>query len=226
MARIDLNTLSQLSVVARHLNFRRAAAALALSPSTLSERIRGLEEGLGLRLLNRTTRSVSLTEEGQRLLDRTHDALAALDEATRAQSCPNGTTILTGRLRINGPRPAIELRLMPLLTPFLQANPGIRVDIVLESELIDVVAAGFDAGVRYDETLAQDMVAIKLGRRPAYDHRRDSRLPGSASNAHAPGRADRAQLYRNTFPARECASLVAGEWRGSHRFHAARPISL
>ena len=111
--RIDLNTLSQFAVVARHLNFSRAAAELAIAPSTLSDRIRNLEDQLGLRLLNRTTRSASLTEEGQRLLDRTRDAITVLDEATSGVGFANSKTELSGKLRINGPRPAIELRLMP-----------------------------------------------------------------------------------------------------------------
>jgi DNA-binding transcriptional LysR family regulator len=163
MSRIDLNTLSQFAVVARHLNFRRAAAELAVAPSTLSERIRDLEDQLGVRLLNRTTRSASLTEEGQRLLDRTRDAITVLDETTGGLGSNQRDTALSGKLRINGPRPAVELRLMPLVISFLQQHPYVRIDVVSESELVDVVAAGFDAGVRYDEKLEQDMVAIKLG---------------------------------------------------------------
>jgi DNA-binding transcriptional LysR family regulator len=163
MSRIDLNTLSQFAVVARHLNFRRAAAELAVAPSTLSERIRDLEDQLGVRLLNRTTRSASLTEEGQRLLDRTRDAITVLDETTGGLGSNQRDTALSGKLRINGPRPAVELRLMPLIISFLQQHPYVRIDVVSESELVDVVAAGFDAGVRYDEKLEQDMVAIKLG---------------------------------------------------------------
>ena len=163
MSRIDLNTLSQFAVVARHLNFSRAAAELAIAPSTLSERIRDLEDQLGLRLLNRTTRSAALTEEGKRLLDLIRDAITVLDEATRGMEFTNSASELSGKLRINGPRPAIELRLMPLVVSFLEKHPGIRIEIISQSELVDVVAAGFDAGVRYDETLAQDMVAVKLG---------------------------------------------------------------
>ena len=163
MSRVDLNTLAQFAAVARHLSFRRAAAELAIAPSTLSERVRELEQRMGVRLLNRTTRSASLTEEGRRLLERTRDAIAVLDEATRVAGLADEEAPLSGNLRINGPRPAIELRLMPLMIPFLERHPGVRVEIVSESELVDVVAAGFDAGVRYDDTLAQDVVAVKLG---------------------------------------------------------------
>lgn len=163
MAVSNLNALSQFAVVARHLNFRRAAAELAVSPSTLSDRIRELEERMGVRLLNRTTRSASLTEEGHRLYERTRDALAALEEAVSAMDSDPHMTGLTGRIRINGPLPAVELRLMPLVTTFLAQHPGVRMEIISQGELVDVVAAGFDAGVRYDEMLAQDMIAVRLG---------------------------------------------------------------
>lgn len=158
----DLNTLSQFAVLARHLNFRRAAAELAISPSTLSDRIRDLEERMGVRLLNRTTRSAALTEEGLHLYERTREALEALQEAASARSAPEGQIDLTGRIRINGPRPALELRLMPLVASFLTRHPGVRMEIITQNDLADIVAGGFDAGVRYDEMLAQDMIAVRL----------------------------------------------------------------
>ena len=159
----DLNALQEFAVVARHLKFRRAAAELALAPSTLSDQIRDLEDRLGVRLINRTTRSASLTEEGERLYARSRDALAALEEATASVGSAADHVELTGRIRINGPLPALELRLMPLVAAFLAENPGIRMEIVAQNELVDVVEAGFDAGVRYDEMLAQDMIAVRLG---------------------------------------------------------------
>lgn len=162
MSQIDLNALSHFAVVAKHLNFRRAAAELALSPSTLSDRIRDLEERMGVRLINRTTRSASLTEEGRRLLDQTRDALGVLEDAVGGGE-PHVGEGLTGRIRINGPRPAIELRLMPHVTSFMRANPGVRMEVVTQGDLVDVIAAGFDAGVRYEETLEQDMIAVSLG---------------------------------------------------------------
>lgn len=164
MNRADLNTLSQFLAVARHRNFRRAAAELAMSTSTLSERVRDLEERMGVRLLNRTTRSTSLTEEGQRMFDRVGDAIAVLDDAVGHTGLHVGDSALSGLIRINGPAPALELRLMPLITSFLRAHPGVRFDIVSEGELVDVVERGFDAGVRYDDTLDQDVVAVRLGR--------------------------------------------------------------
>ncbi|MCA0940033.1 LysR family transcriptional regulator [Salipiger pacificus] len=162
MQQIDLNSLAQFVTLARHLNFRRAAAELAISPSTLSERIRELEARLGVRLLNRNTRSTSLTEEGERLLARAGDAVAVLGEAAAAVGSGRQAP-LTGRIRINGPAPAIELRLMPLVASFLARHPGVRIEAVSEGDLIDVVARGFDAGLRYDEALAQDMVAVRVG---------------------------------------------------------------
>ncbi|MEO3388216.1 LysR family transcriptional regulator [Mesorhizobium sp. CAU 1741] len=164
MPKPDLNILAQFAVVARHLNFRRAAQELAVSPSTLSDRIRELEEQVGGRLLNRTTRSASLTELGQHLLQRTADALAVLEDTANAIAAGAADGQLVGRIRINGPLPALELRLMPLVASFLARHPGVRMEVVTQNELVDVVAGGFDAGVRYEEKLAQDMIAVGLGR--------------------------------------------------------------
>lgn len=161
MDRIDLNTLAQFVVLARHLNFRRAAAELGVAPSTLSERVRELEAQLGVRLLNRTTRSCALTDEGRHLVTRSADATEALDEAVA--SVRSGDDAIAGRIRVNGPQPAIELRLAPLVMSFLVDHPAARVDLVCQSDLVDIVAEGFDAGVRYDETLAQDMIRVRLG---------------------------------------------------------------
>lgn len=163
MRRPDLNILAQFVVVARHLNFRRAAKELAISPSTLSDRIRELEDQVGGRLFNRTTRSASLTDLGAELLHQTADALAVLEDAANGLATGTGQGQLVGKIRINGPRPALELRLMPLVASFLAKNPGVRMEVVTQDELVDVVAGGFDAGVRYTEMLAQDMIAIGLG---------------------------------------------------------------
>ncbi len=163
MIQPDLNALQQFCVVARYLNFRRAAAELAISPSTLSGRIRDLEDRMGVRLLNRTTRSASLTEAGERLYTRSREALETLLEAASPVEFGTGKGGLTGRIRINGPRPAIELRLMPLVAEFLAENPGVRMEIVTQGELVDVIEAGFDVGVRYDDKLAQDMIGVRLG---------------------------------------------------------------
>lgn len=159
----DLNALHQFSVVARHLNFRRAALELAVAPSTLSDRIRELEDRMGVRLLNRTTRSASLTEDGERLYARSRAALETLAELAAPVRLGAQKSELTGRIRINGPRPAIELRLMPLVASFLADNPAVRMDIVTQGELVDVIEAGFDVGVRYDDKLEQDMIRVRMG---------------------------------------------------------------
>jgi DNA-binding transcriptional LysR family regulator len=147
--------------VARARNFRRAALEQRVSVSSLSQRLRNMEQRLGVRLMNRTTRSVALTEAGELLLSRVGPAMldvsAALDRVRGLSAVPSG------RLRINAPPPAIDLVLAPMVAPFLRQYPQIDLEIVAESSLIDIVAGGFDAGVRYGEHLAQDMIAVSLG---------------------------------------------------------------
>jgi DNA-binding transcriptional LysR family regulator len=120
-----------------------------------------LEERLGVRLLNRTTRSVAPTEAGERLLKRLgpamRDVLDAVGEVRSLRDVP------AGRLRINAPAPAVQLVLAPMVAPFLKRYPKIELEIVDEAALIDIVSRGFDAGVRFEENLAQDMVAVSLG---------------------------------------------------------------
>jgi len=159
--RPDLSGLQLFATVARHLNFRRAATELGLSAPALSERVRDLENRLGARLFNRTTRSVALTEAGRLLLDRIGPALSDIGTALAELAGDEGR--LTGSLRINGPTPAIQLRLAPLLVEFLGIHPDLRIEVVAEEALIDIVAAGFDAGVRYGESLDADMIAVSLG---------------------------------------------------------------
>lgn len=161
MDRIDLGALDSFAAIARHGNFRRAAVERGVSPSTLSQTLRDLESRLGVRLLNRTTRSVALTEAGAALLRSLQPALgqiaAAVDEARSAQDAPSGA------LRINAPEPAVELVLAPMVAAFLAVYPAVRLEVVTETALVDIVAKGFDAGVRWEESLAQDMVAVPLG---------------------------------------------------------------
>src|ERR1700688_2548643 len=147
--------------VARTRNFRRAALEQRVSVSSLSQRLRAMEERLGVRLMNRTTRSVALTEAGELLLARVGPAIAdvgdALDQVRGLRGVPSG------RLRINSPPPAIDLVLAPMVAPFLRQYPQIDLEIVSDSSFVDIVATGFDAGVRYGEHLAQDMIAVSLG---------------------------------------------------------------
>lgn len=156
-----LTDLQIFATVARWRSFRRAAEELNVSPSALSHTLRSLETRLGVRLLNRTTRSVAPTEAGQALLARLAPALLdierAIDEINAFRDTPRGT------LRINSVRAAAEYVLAPLATRFLLENPGMRLEIVADNRLIDIVAEGFDAGVRFGKRLAQDMVAVPLG---------------------------------------------------------------
>ena len=183
----NLADLSAFVAVARAGGFRDAARRMDGSASSLSEAVRRLESTLGVRLLNRTTRSVATTEAGARLLDRLAPALgeveAALDVVNGFRDRPAGT------LRLNVPVSAARLVLPQILPPFLAAYPDIRLEIVAEDGFVDVLAAGCDAGIRYDERLEQDMIALPIGPRvqryataasPAYldrcgrpDHPRD-----------------------------------------------------
>jgi DNA-binding transcriptional LysR family regulator len=161
MSDFDLRDLSAFIAVARTRNFRRAALEQNVSVSSLSQRLRDMEERLGVRLMNRTTRSVGLTEAGELLLARVGPAMSdvgdALDQVRGLRGVPSG------RLRINAPPPAIDLVLAPMAAPFLQAYPQIELEIVSDSSFVDIVADGFDAGVRYGEHLEQDMIAVSLG---------------------------------------------------------------
>src|SRR5258707_11395133 len=161
MKDFDLRDLDAFVAVARTRNFRRAALEQRVSVSSLSQRLRDMEERLGVRLMNRTTRSVALTEAGELLLARVGPAISdvsdALDQVRGLRDVPSG------RLRINAPPPAIDLVLAPMAAPFLRAYPQVDLEIVGESAFVDIVDAGYDAGVRYGEHLAQDMIAISLG---------------------------------------------------------------
>lgn len=159
----DLQDLLAFSAVAEARSFRGAAARGGMSASALSAAVRRLEERLGLRLLNRTTRSVQPTEAGQRLIERLAPALAsvgeALDSVNAYRDRPAGT------LRLNVPGVVARLVLPDLIARFMAAYPEIAVEVRAEDRFIDVLGEGFDAGVRYDERLEQDMIAVPLGPR-------------------------------------------------------------
>jgi DNA-binding transcriptional LysR family regulator len=157
----SLGELNAFVAVARHRSFRLASEALGLSRSALSHTIIGLERGLGLRLLHRTTRSVSPTEAGERLLLRLGPLLSGLDEALDEAVGRDG--IVSGKLRINCGEAAAELLLATIAPTFLDRFPRVALDLVTDGRLIDIVAAGFDAGVRLRETVPQDMVAVPFG---------------------------------------------------------------
>jgi DNA-binding transcriptional LysR family regulator len=159
----DLGDLTAFVAVARAGGFRDAARASGSSASSLSEAVRRLETKLGVRLLNRTTRSVAPTEAGARLLDRLGPALgeveAALDVVNGFRDRPAGT------LRLNVPVSAARLVLPRIVPPFLAAYPDILLDVIADDSFVDMLAAGCDAGIRYDERLEQDMIAIPIGPR-------------------------------------------------------------
>jgi DNA-binding transcriptional LysR family regulator len=160
---VDFADLDAFRAVAETRSFRRAAALRNVSPSSLSAALQRLEAALNLRLLNRTTRSVTPTEAGQRLLERLRPALneigAALDAVNDFRSTP------TGRLKLDVPSVIAKHVLPPIVAPFLAANPGIVLEVRANDTFIDIVAEGFDAGIRYDESLARDMVRLPIGPR-------------------------------------------------------------
>ena len=159
----DLGDLRALLAVARAGGFREAARASGSSASSLSDAVRRLEAQLGVRLLHRTTRSVAPTEAGARLINRLEPALveveAALDVVNGFRDKPVGT------LRLNVPISAVRLVLPRIVPAFLAAYPDILLDIVADDSFVDVLASGCDAGIRYDERLEQDMVAVPIGPR-------------------------------------------------------------
>lgn len=159
----DLADLNAFVAVARAKGFRDAARLSGGSASGLSEAIRRLESQLGVRLLNRTTRSVSPTEAGERLLERLGPALteveASLDVVNTFRDRPAGT------LKLNVPVAAARLVLPAIVPPFLAAYPDIRLEVTAEESFVDVLAAGCDAGIRYGERLEQDMIALPIGPR-------------------------------------------------------------
>ena len=160
---MDLNDLSAFMAVMRAGGFRDGARATGVSASSLSEAVRRLEAKLGVRLINRTTRSIAATEAGTRLLGRLAPALgeveAAMDVVNAFRDRPAGT------LKLNVPAAVARLVLSPIVAPFLKAYPDIRLEAIVEDGFVDVLAAGCDAGIRYDERLEQDMIAVPIGPR-------------------------------------------------------------
>jgi DNA-binding transcriptional LysR family regulator len=163
MNNLPLADLEAFAAVAEHRSFRKAAALRAVSASALSEAVRRLEARLDSRLLNRTTRSVTATEAGQRLLERIVPMLGeisgALDQVKSSEGSP------AGRLRLNVPTIVARHILPAIAIPFLIANPDIAMDVEGRDTFIDVFAEGFDAGIRYDESLELDMIAVPIGPR-------------------------------------------------------------
>lgn len=160
MPRRAFNDLYAFTAVAEARSFTRAAARLGISQSTLSQTIRNLEDALDVRLLTRSTRSVALTEAGARLLETLGPGFAQMETALDALG--DLTDAPRGTIRINAGEHSAVSTLQPALSGFLAAYPDIRVEIAISNALIDIVAEGFDAGVRMGDTLAQDMIAMRI----------------------------------------------------------------
>ena len=159
----ELQDLFAFLAVAQAGGFREGARTSGSSASSLSEAVRRLETRLGVRLLNRTTRSVLPTEAGARLVERLVPALgeveAALDVVNNFRDRPTGT------LRLNVPANVARLVLPSIITPFLTSYPEIKLEVIVEDSFVDMLAAGCDAGIRYDDRLEQDMIAMPIGPR-------------------------------------------------------------
>ncbi|WP_258874204.1 LysR family transcriptional regulator [Cupriavidus taiwanensis] len=158
-----MTELEVVLAVARRSSFRGAALELGMSTTAVSSAVAGLEARLKVRLFNRSTRSVAMTDAGQRYVERIAPALAEIqranEEAATESDAPSGT------LRINAPQGVAFMLLEPLFHQYAQRYPQVRIDIVSESRLIDVVAEGFDAGIRLAESVPQDMIAVPLSRK-------------------------------------------------------------
>lgn len=173
--KVDLGDLSAFVAVARAKGFRDAARVTSSSASGLSDAVRRLEGKLGVRLLNRTTRSVVPTEAGLSLLARLDPVLGEIDSALDVVNGFRDTP--TGTLKLNVPISAARLVLPSIVPRFLAAYPEIRLEIVADESFVDVLAAGCDAGIRYEERLEQDMLAVPIGPR-------QQRMAAAASPAY------------------------------------------
>lgn len=160
ISRSDLADFVYFQRIAKYHSFRRAAQEMGVTTSALSHAITALEARRGVRLLNRTTRSVTLTAAGEELLEKIEGPLAAIGEASdnlnRYRDAP------TGRVRLSVPEDAVTLLLNPVMPIFIERYPEVEVDISVSNRLIDVIGSGFDAGIRYGGTVPEDMVAQRL----------------------------------------------------------------
>jgi DNA-binding transcriptional LysR family regulator len=161
MKRDDLYDLAAFVVVAEQGSFTRAAAELGMSQSALSHGMKALEERLGVRLLSRTTRSVSTTEAGETLLRSLRPALDEISSGLNAVGALRGKP--SGTVRVTATKHAVSSVVMPVLPRFLAAHPDIRVDMIVDDNLTDIVADRIDAGIRFGDIVEKDMIAIRIG---------------------------------------------------------------
>ncbi|MHC2108318.1 LysR family transcriptional regulator [Methylobacterium sp.] len=160
--RTDLADLGTFVAIARHRSFRRAGLALGVSASALSHALKAMEARLGVRLVNRTSRSVTLTAAGEDLLASLDAPFAAIGSALDVLNRHREPTEATGRIRLNVLEHASTLLLAPVLPLFHARHPQVEIDVRVSNELLDVVETGADAGIRYGGTVPQDMVAQRL----------------------------------------------------------------
>ncbi|MCY1022286.1 LysR family transcriptional regulator [Pyxidicoccus sp. MSG2] len=161
MKRDDLYDLAAFAVVAEQGSFTRAAAELGMSQSALSHAMKALEERLGMRLLSRTTRSVSTTEAGETLLRSLRPALEEISSGVDAAGALRGKA--AGTVRITATRHAVSSVVMPALPGFLASHPDIRVEMIVDDNLTDIVADRLDAGIRFGDIVEKDMIAVRIG---------------------------------------------------------------
>lgn len=180
----DLSELDAFAAVARYRSFRKAADERGVSASALSHAMRALEARLGIRLLNRTTRSVTPTEAGQQLLatlvPTLHQVADVLAQLTSMQEVP------AGKLRLNVARPAARIVFAKVLAPFVARYPRIQLDLITDDGLTDIVNGGFDAGVRFGESLAGDMIAVPVGAPQSFVTVASDAYLAAKGIAHAP----------------------------------------
>jgi DNA-binding transcriptional LysR family regulator len=160
MGRIDLNELDAFVAVAEHRSFTRAAAQVGVALPTISQTIRALEERLGVRLFNRTTRSVALTAAGSRLLSEIQPILSGLDQALESVNSFRDRPM--GQLRLSVTRPFATLLVAPLVQPFLAQYPEIKLEVAVEDARVDIVAGRFDAGIRIGHQVERDMTILRI----------------------------------------------------------------
>ncbi|WP_427026050.1 LysR family transcriptional regulator [Aureimonas ureilytica] len=157
----EFGALRAFAAVAETLSFSRAAEVLGVSPSALSQTVRGLEERVGTQLLNRTTRSVSLTDAGRMLFEQVRPSIVDLGTALERLRAMDGRPV--GTVRVHTFRIAAELFLTPMLAQFARNYPEVVLDVTLDDNVVDIVANGYDVAIRLGETVERDMVAIRLG---------------------------------------------------------------
>ncbi|MDQ7251697.1 LysR family transcriptional regulator [Dongia sedimenti] len=224
MRATDLSELAAFVAVARHRSFRRASEERGVTASAISHAVSSLETRVGIRLLNRTTRSVSLTDAGAMLLAQLSPAFdeigSALDALNRFRDTP------FGKVRINAPNSVAPFVLGPVMGPLIQQNPNLELEIVATDRLVDIVDEGFDAGIRLGESLRAGMTAVKIKPRlrfsvvgsPAYF--KTHRVP------HTPADLQRHVCVRNLYPSGAAYAWTFSRHGKTIEFEPTGPISL